>query len=174
MKKLINYFLAAVLLLSASCEDDNIFKQLVDPPVKVLPPATQIGANTFGCKVNGKVWLPNETAWVEFVNGGLDIVARNRQKGFLGIGLHIGRFVISSKGTFSIASSTPYFSQASYIENNNAFTTDDINTGSITITRLDTNQLHYIVSGTFSFKARHESSGEIIEITEGRFDLRKY
>jgi len=23
-----------------------------------LPPATQVGANTFGCLLNGKVWLP--------------------------------------------------------------------------------------------------------------------
>ena len=28
-------------------------------PVDVLPPITQTGANTFGCKINGHVWVPH-------------------------------------------------------------------------------------------------------------------
>ncbi|HUZ58957.1 MAG TPA: hypothetical protein VMU83_09260, partial [Hanamia sp.] len=27
-------------------------------PPNVLPPITQTGANTFGCKINGVVWVP--------------------------------------------------------------------------------------------------------------------
>lgn len=33
-----------------SCEQENI---------ESLPPATQIGANTFGCLIDGKVFVPN-------------------------------------------------------------------------------------------------------------------
>lgn len=30
-----------------------------------LPPITQIGANTFGCLINGKAWIPeNENLWL--------------------------------------------------------------------------------------------------------------
>ena len=179
MKKLVYFVLAAVLLVNAGCEDDNIFMQLIDPPAKVLPPATQTGANTFGCKVNGRVWLPSETAWVEFRQGALDIRAKNKWDKNTAVVLNIGDFTISGTGTYQISGNTPYYSRGYYSRENktggyDSFQTDDINTGTIIITRIDTNQLHYIVSGVFSFKARDEITGEIIEISEGRFDLRKY
>src|SRR5437762_9421648 len=41
------------LLLGASCKK-NKQPSNVDP----LPPATQIGAKTFGCYLNGNVWIP--------------------------------------------------------------------------------------------------------------------
>src|ERR1700733_2066445 len=28
------------------------------PPPNILPPMTQEGKNTFGCKINGEVWIP--------------------------------------------------------------------------------------------------------------------
>ena len=37
---------------SCSCTKENA------GPAQVLPPITQTGANTFGCKVNGKIWVP--------------------------------------------------------------------------------------------------------------------
>jgi len=45
-------FLSLAFLLGA-CE---LFPET--EPENTLPPITQIGANTFGCKVNGKLWLP--------------------------------------------------------------------------------------------------------------------
>lgn len=179
MKKLLYFVLAAVLLVNAGCEDDNIFKQLVDPPAKVLPPATQTGANTFGCKVNGKVWLPSKTPFIEFRQGALDIIARNEWDKNTAVVLNIGDFTISGTDTYQISGNTPYYSRGYYSRENKTggydrFQTDDINTGTIIITRIDTTQLYYIVSGVFNFKARDEITGEIIEITEGRFDLRKY
>jgi hypothetical protein len=45
-------FFSLTLLLGA-CE---LFPEA--EPENVLPPITQEGANTFGCKVNGEVWLP--------------------------------------------------------------------------------------------------------------------
>ena len=50
MKKLKTYFLIALTLLLTNCNlfgDDNDQEQ--------LPEATQIGANTFGYKVNGEI-----------------------------------------------------------------------------------------------------------------------
>ncbi|WP_345227125.1 hypothetical protein [Hymenobacter koreensis] len=49
------FFCYAALLLLTQCSKckDN------DPsPEKQLPPATQTGANTFGCLVNGQAWTP--------------------------------------------------------------------------------------------------------------------
>lgn len=39
------------LILLLSCDDD------INPELEKLPPATQIGANTCGCLVNGKAWV---------------------------------------------------------------------------------------------------------------------
>ncbi|QNH62139.1 DUF6252 family protein [Hymenobacter sediminicola] len=52
MRKLLLY--SAILLLTqcSKCKDN-------DPnPLEQLPPATQTGANTFGCLVNGQAWTP--------------------------------------------------------------------------------------------------------------------
>lgn len=65
-------FFAVILLTAASCK-----KNVVEDP---LPPATQTGANTMGCYVNGKVWLPDtrdngsiprlKAIYVDFLNNG--------------------------------------------------------------------------------------------------------
>jgi len=55
MKKL-SYILLIVLtvpLLAMECEEPNI----EEPPLE-LPAITQQGANTFGCLINGEVWVP--------------------------------------------------------------------------------------------------------------------
>jgi hypothetical protein len=51
MKKSIFIFLLTFML---SCSKDNTNKT----PVEQLPPATQVGANTAGCYVNGELLLP--------------------------------------------------------------------------------------------------------------------
>ena len=61
-----------VLVLSAAkCQKDN------DPPEEEdkLPPATQTGENTFGCKIDGEVWearlpLPFSLAGPSRLSGG--------------------------------------------------------------------------------------------------------
>lgn len=44
------FSIAFVFLFCITCKKDR--------PPKVLPPITQTGANTFGCKINGQVWVP--------------------------------------------------------------------------------------------------------------------
>ncbi|MBO0356924.1 hypothetical protein J0X19_03115 [Hymenobacter sp. BT186] len=44
--------LLAALLGLSQCKQD------APSPLSQLPPATQTGANTFGCLVNGKPWTP--------------------------------------------------------------------------------------------------------------------
>ena len=44
--------IATFLLLGSSCKKDKLVNE-----IDKLPPATQTGANTFGCLVNGKAWI---------------------------------------------------------------------------------------------------------------------
>ncbi len=46
-----------VLLLCLSLGSCNWFSKK-DEPRPDLPPETQTGANTFGCKINGQIWTP--------------------------------------------------------------------------------------------------------------------
>jgi hypothetical protein len=59
MKRYFNFSVILIVVTSsllASCELLNI------KPKPKLPPITSEGKNTFGCRVNGKVWLP-EKSW---------------------------------------------------------------------------------------------------------------
>jgi hypothetical protein len=57
MKNLL--FLFATLLTLFSCSKDDNKSQ---KPIDQLPPATQVGANTAGCLVNGEAFLPKGTS----------------------------------------------------------------------------------------------------------------
>ena len=61
-----------IILFSCNKDDDK-----PADPVDQLPPATQTGANTVGCLVNGKTFLPkgggmsgNKNCFYQFVDGG--------------------------------------------------------------------------------------------------------
>ncbi|WP_227762800.1 hypothetical protein [Hymenobacter sp. 15J16-1T3B] len=43
-------------------------------------------------------------------------------------------------------------------------------TGTLTLTRFDT--VACIAAGSFSFSARYAASGQTVQVTEGRFDVR--
>lgn len=68
MKKL-HFLLITALILLSSCHKDD------DPiaPIDQLPPATQTGAGTFGCLVNGEPFIDNSgsfNCFYQFVDGG--------------------------------------------------------------------------------------------------------
>lgn len=48
MRHIFNLLAAVILFTACGCSKDNLQEQ--------LPPATQTGANTFGCLFNGKVF----------------------------------------------------------------------------------------------------------------------
>ncbi|MGH2649337.1 MAG: hypothetical protein ACRDE8_17285, partial [Ginsengibacter sp.] len=52
------YFLLLVSLIFISLTAGECKKHKPGNPVDQLPPATQTGANTFGCLINGEVFLP--------------------------------------------------------------------------------------------------------------------
>ena len=165
-------------IMSCSSEDDQPRN-----PLEQLPPATQTGEQTFGCLVNGEAFLPDNfgrgrpTAFYQFVGG----------RYFLGI--HIRNSSSSSIRSVSIFANdilieegkTYYFSGEDF--NNPAFFADYLvgggleayfqttssTTGSIFISKYDPE--NYIISGTFEYTAKEQTTNEIVRVTNGRFDV---
>ena len=111
---------------------------------------------------------------MEFKDGGLVLKAENKYSPWETIIMTIEKYTIINVGTYVISSNTNYLSKGVYWKGDSRFQTDSINTGSITITRLDTSMRQYIISGTFSFKAKDVVTGEVVEVIDGRFDLKNY
>lgn len=179
--------LSLLFLSTISCKDDD---DTPTNPIDQLPPATQTGANTIGCLVNGEALLPKgsplagpvKSAFYQLIDGeyflGLSFTDRsNEATEFVNIGISFMR--INSNQTIVlnknfgddgdyIGGGGVYSFSPSVLEGNIVyFTTSDI-TGELTITKLDESK--QIISGTFWFDAVN-NDGEIIEIREGRFDM---
>ena len=154
-----------------------------------LPSATTTGAMTFGCKINGKVFVPRDGSgrpglYCQYVNLGtgtgggwyLNIPATDwHVNPPMGMKIGADSLLISEgsryefkldnnnqtkKGEFSAM-----FADAGY----GYLKTNDDN-GSILITKFD--QARNIISGTFYFTATNLGTGLKVNITEGRFDIR--
>lgn len=54
-----------ICIAFTGCEDNNPITPTQNTPnQEQLPPITTTGAGTFGCKINGKVWVANSnTSW---------------------------------------------------------------------------------------------------------------
>jgi len=176
MKKLI--FSVAILTLVFSCQKK----------VDELPPATQTGANTFGVKVNGELWVPSSSilpgaSKLEaryLPNHGLIINARNLASSPTESEFEIYLQNLDGTGTYQLNSSTALYPSmsASYayyvlrkINPINEWMTSPQYTGVVNITLNDT--INHIVSGTFEFTALNQSGpADVLHVTEGRFDVK--
>jgi len=145
--------------------DDAWLKPI--PPSNTLPPITQTGANTFGCKVNGQVWLPSTPAWVDYTSSKLTMQAISTIRPASNVTIVLYK-TVKSTGVFQIGSLTSEITECSFRNGSVFFYTDTINNGQINISRLDT--INSIISGTFWFDARNKTTGEVVHVTEGRFD----
>lgn len=151
-----------------------------------LTPTTQEGKNTFSCKVDGKVWIPNGTGdWFG--------VAKAINGGFAGYGSHIPPTIFIrtySKdktvlhvflktievGIHELDQDTYKIDRDFYPESYGwyqgadgiSFMTSRNHTGRVVITKADT--ISGIVSGTFEFEGGN-SLGKKVKITDGRFDV---
>jgi hypothetical protein len=167
--RLLFVFISFSLILS--CKKDGLTK------------ATQNGANTFSCKINGKAFQPC------------------RDEGLFGSpslwgGVSISAMTIASinakcnnnfpKKTISIELSN-FHGEGEYLlsdPNNNGSYTEYIpvlplvrvyespatTAGKVIITKDD--RANYILSGTFEFTAANtDSTNDIVTITDGRFDI---
>ena len=175
MKPLTYLSLLAALLGLSQCHKKN------DPdPVGQLPPATQTGANTFGCLVNGQVWTPkgyNGTSNYSVVydagyrHGTLSVATYR----YVGSGPNdyqiIGFFSDSLKQTGRYPLTIIGHQEASFVDHISGceFLSNDIyyRRGNLIITRLDLSA--GIISGTFSFTL-YKPGCDSVRVTNGRFD----
>jgi hypothetical protein len=193
-------FLKTTLLLFAitffKCED-NINNQQTFRPT--LPLITLTGKNTFGCYIDGKLLIPRDgTGGIKKNNKGLSyfglgdgpnyihneiyIDDRKSEKGSL-MRIHLVELHKNGEGTFNINKSNCQNGlEANNNININCRVYDDTeqiykwycsieNAGKLTITRYDLN--NRIISGTFNCTMQNkENPKDIIEITDGRFDIK--
>lgn len=168
MKQIALLLFSIFLLFSCKNDDDN---------QEALPPATQTGAGTFACYVNGTSYIDASggyfNCFYQLVDG----------EYYFGIGGEdedhdIFRQVILSSNASEIEENMQYTLTCN--TNNNYYgevaftgllldaTTCNTDYGTLTITKLDFE--NHIVSGVFEFDIIHPTTGEIIEIRDGRFD----
>ena len=172
-----------MILLSCNKDDDKPVE-----PVDLLPPITQTGANTVGCLVNGEALLPkgggmsgNKNCFYQFVGGryyfGLSFIS-SVNNGTKSVSLFTRKMVIEEGQTYILDAQRFIdtigrgggYSHRNFNEKiEDLFYTTPGNTGEMTIKKLDFE--NNIVSGTFWFDAINDD-GEIVEIREGRFDMR--
>jgi len=172
MKKLILFTLLFTSLLSCCDKDDNDVNE-------ALPPATQTGAGTFACKINGQSFIDTSggyfNCFYQLIDGkyyfgiqGSDTVGM-----ITGVGMGTDKKIIEQGNVYpllepidgnangganitqSVSSGTISFTNMQY-------------TGELTITKLDFT--NHIVSGTFWYNIKNPYTNETIEIREGRFD----
>ena len=147
---------------------------------KVLPKTTQEGLNTFGVKINGKVWLPVQKLSVLGSGPKLDsdyyedigllgITAKNGTNDEV---LQLTVLDVRSVGSYSFNIDSKRGSATEY----NGKLVDDRyfpyagGISKINITKLDT--VNKIVAGTFEVQLKGKNNGIIKNLTQGIFDLK--
>lgn len=162
-------FAALALTITVSCKDKD----------GDLPAPTTEGLNTFGCKINGKVWIANgatndpgpagkaievEYEQLSSTTFNLSIFTNANSQDRVQITIpkgKVGENVLRNRyeDPFGIYYDNKY----------RLFNSMEAKPGKVTITRLDT--VNRIVSGTFEFDAQFIVNKEVVRITEGRFDI---
>ena len=172
MKKLLLILLTTFALSCCNKDDDKPIAE-----IDKLPPATQTGANTVGCLLDGKAFLPgnfpNSTnCFYQFVDGNyyfaLALRKRDSQNNLIGLDIGTNAKQIFQNETLELLEYLPDNASAAYIYGTFQNFTNNIHTGELTITKLD--EINHIVSGTFWFDVQ-DSNGVVHQIREGRFDM---
>jgi len=157
----------------SSCDKDNDKPQ---NPLDKLPPATQTGANTFGCLLDGNVFKPSNApnsinCFYQLVSGEyyfLVSVQRTINYNLVSIVLKTDKKQIFQGGIYQLYENIDGNASGNYLFNLDISSTTLTNTGELKITKLDL--VNQIVSGTFSFDIE-DTNGVIHQIREGRFDM---
>ncbi len=182
MKKILIVLAVFITLSSAQCNKDKA-------PLDQLPPETQTGAGTFGCLVNGEVFKPKGTglttvltSYYQFVypgtNGYYFQLAAHRNESnckSTQIVFNLDSLVITQGDKMSFSEPGRGKAGAEYwINQGCTIPTDEYKTsvnhsGEIFFKKFD--EVNRIASGTFWFEV-FDKNGNIIKVTDGRFDLK--
>jgi hypothetical protein len=154
-------------------------------PLTELPPETQSGANTFGCLLNGKLFVPRVIDYTLFPDE-YDVTAYYRQyDSIFGLEVYgdLGALEFSTKyitENITTVFNRIYFSAYSPFTNGveTILSYGGENIGEIYITHLDT--VTKTASGIFSgeiplfmyYSKQLENLDTILMVTSGRFDVR--
>ncbi|WP_310991673.1 DUF6252 family protein [Aequorivita marina] len=176
--RLPQYVLLIFMATTISCcnkDDDNPPPE----PVDQLPPATQTGAGTFGCLLDGEVFLPGNNTpnpldcVYQYVNGGYYFALQSNRRingsDYQALGIGSNLFQIEEGGTYALKENVPNNVSGHYRLNLDSNYTSEIHTGELKITKLDYD--NHIVAGTFWFDVK-DSNSVVHEIRNGRFDVR--
>lgn len=178
--KLILFLLIILLALSCCNKNDD------EPtnPIDKLPPATQTGANTAGCLLDGEAFLPNRNSTVPLrvfyldgktfsfvVSNKVNNISNNLMIFLENVQIEVGKVYKlntqfdekedNQSGEYTIGSTSP--------PSPNYYTTNSNYIGEIVFTNHDFNKA--ILSGTYWFDAIN-SEGKIVKVREGRFDMK--
>ena len=174
------FFLFSTFFLATCTPDDDLTPRPDETPLEALNrlvPITQTGAGTFGCLVNGELWIPEVDGASDVAadallssNDLLQILVRKeplsdvRNQSFS----LISRIEINSE-TSVAASST--FRDRNVAGECRSISNDTTMISFISVENLD--RTSYIVSGRFKCTYQEPDCPDTkIEITDGRFDLR--
>jgi hypothetical protein len=151
-----------------------------------MPPYTESGANTFACKVNGKIWKPYVVKKNTYAINFVGVVPRLNVYYFsneLNITAHIeddplsetidfALFNVPSVGSYKIVGGGKNRASFEHAKPEPAinYQIDSSNLGMLTLTKLDT--ANHIISGKFYFDGKQTDGKAIIHTTEGQFDLK--
>lgn len=174
------FIVCSLALMSASC------KKKPENPIDQLPPATQEGKNTFGCLVNGKIFLPKRSGlsttqalqcYYQYINSGYYLglsCLDTKNEPNVAIYIQTDNLPIEEGKVYSLSlPSTSGHASGKFTTVTKDYVFDNylVNTGlkgELKITYLDNTK--QIVSGTFWFDAVNDK-GEKVEVREGRFDM---
>lgn len=187
MKPQFRLILASLIFISITTSECK--KHKPGNPVDQLPPETQIGANTFGCLIDGKVFLPKGRGGVNpILTSYCQYIFTDYSKGYFfqvsandfsnpnqtysvtintdSIPVSVGTRILTSP-TIKGEASGRYL----YIDPN--FQLHDYRTstpyqGELIIKKFD--EINQIASGTFWFNAVN-ATGDTVHVTDGRFDM---
>ena len=180
-KGIIGSLLFAAVLLQINCKKST--------PLETLPPITQEGKNTFGCKIDNEIWLPNNKC--DFFTSPCSAIQvtvlrpNNTAQLPVGINFSMGRKINSESSYFQFSTkfvgntTNNYISkpgnifdslEIQYITGNILiYQSSSLKPGVVEIIKLDTE--HQIIAGTFAFTL-FSSRGDSIVVKDGRFDLK--
>jgi Family of unknown function (DUF6252) len=173
----IPYFLVLAILIQCKKGNDK----------NGLPPETQVGNNTFGCLVNGKVFTPkggglspNYSCYYQqiypgntgfyFHVSGSDL---NNSSFAYNVNINCDSVKISENQSYTLSNAKKGNSVGAYlivsIAKNNEYATNVALTGQLIVKKFD--EINHIASGTFWFNAVN-TLGDTVKITDGRFDMK--
>lgn len=171
--------LLALLLIFSCCTKDEV---KVQTETEKLTPATQTGANTFSCLLDGQIFKPGVTnnsyqCFYQLVNGQyyFNVNANNQKSGVLkSIGVATEQKIINTGQTYSLIEHINGNAYGIFYIGNSLTGIDDlmytsiVRTGELKITKLSYNP--NIVSGTFWFDVK-DNQNVVHQIRDGRFDM---